>query len=246
MKKIMICGLAALAMLCSSCIHIDLGDYYRFNDVQISEPLTGLDIEWRDSRVDICYWDKPYTRIYDNSDMSAPSYYRMDGGVLVVRDSDNGHGVYGKTLTVCLPEGTVLNYCDIDVVSANVYADVDTKDLDVDSVSGNVWYSTWYAPYEVDIDTTSGCVTIAFPDTFGFTCDFDSVSGGYSSEFRVVIRDGYICYGDMFSSIEVDTVSGNLDLVVNYSPGSYTRGSSPAQPTCLRRQPQTPDRTVKL
>ena len=65
----MFCGLAAFAMLCSSCIHIDHWDYYRFNDVQITEPLTGLDIEWRDSRVDICYWDKPYTRIYDNADM---------------------------------------------------------------------------------------------------------------------------------------------------------------------------------
>ena len=147
--------------------------------------------------------------------MSSPSYYRMDGGVLAVRYSNDGHSVFGKTLTVCLPQGTVLNFCDIDVISANVYADVDTKDLDIDSVSGNILYSTWYAPYEVDIDTTSGSVTVAFPEDFGFVCDFDSASGGYSSEFRVYIRDGYICYGDLFSSLEIDTVSGNLDLVIN-------------------------------
>ena len=214
MKKLFICGLAVYAMLCSSCIHIDHWDYYRFNDVQITEPVTGLDIEWRDARVDICYWDKPYTRVYDNADMSSPSYYRMEGGVLMVSYSNDGHSTYGKSLTVCLPEGTVLNYCDIDVISANVYADVDTKDMEIESVSGNIWYSTWYAPYDVDIDTTSGCVTVAFPENFGFVCDFDSVSGGYSSEFPVFIRNGCICYGNMYSSLEIDTVSGNLDLVI--------------------------------
>ena len=120
-----------------------------------------------------------------------------------------------RSLTVCLPEGTVLNYCDIDVISANGYADVDTKDMEIESVSGNIWYSTWYAPYDVDIDTTSGCVTVAFPENFGFVCDFDSVSGCYSSEFPVFIRNGCICYGNMYSSLDIDTVSGNLDLVTN-------------------------------
>ena len=41
------------------------------------------------------------------------------------------------------------------------------------------------------------------------------VSGGYSSEFRVAISDGCLVYGDRYTQIEVDTVSGNLDLLIN-------------------------------
>ena len=210
-----ISGLAAALTLGVSCVDYDMCGYYRFNDAEITEPVFGLDIDWRDANVNICYWDKPYTRIYDNGDAHCLSYYKMNGHVLDIRYSDNNHRSYNKSLTVYFPKGTVLDFCDIDVISANVYADVDSKDVDIDSVSGNVSYSTWYQPHSVDIDTTSGNVAIAFPEGFGFHCDFDSVAGGYSSEFRVAISDGCLVYGDRYTQIEVDTVSGNLDLLIN-------------------------------
>lgn len=217
MKKILkFAAIAVLALASISCKRdYDMEGYFKFNDITLDDKISFLDIDWRDAQVNIISWDSPYIRLVDNGDETCPSWYRFSRDRLYIRYSDNNYKSYRKTLTVYLPIGMILDEIHIDSVSAFIYADVDARDVDIDSVSGDVHYSTWYQPRHVDIDTTSGDVYIALPADFGFRCEFDTLSGGWRSEFRVVDDGTYLIYGDGYSRINVDTTSGNLNLLYN-------------------------------
>ncbi|HBU11557.1 MAG TPA: hypothetical protein DEB31_02150 [Clostridiales bacterium] len=62
---------------------------------------------------------------------------------------------------------------------------------------------------DIDVDTTSGSVTIELPDNEGFTVEFDSLSGDKSIQFEML--DDTYKNGDI--EINVSTVSGGLDIL---------------------------------
>ena len=100
----------------------------------------------------------------------------------------------------------------LSTTSGTVTADADFYKLDFAAVSGDLTL-TMQRSAEVDAETTSGSVTIHLPPSaYGFTLDFDSVSGKPEIAFNANGGDGHWTYGDKASTLTVDTVSGNLTL----------------------------------
>ena len=100
----------------------------------------------------------------------------------------------------------------LSTTSGTVTADADFYKLDFSAVSGGLTLTMQRAA-EVDAETTSGGVTIHLPpSSYGFALDFDSVSGKPEIAFNANGGDGHWTYGDKASTLNIDTVSGNLSL----------------------------------
>lgn len=78
--------------------------------------------------------------------------------------------------------------------------------VDADSISGSVEIESAITPAHLNINTTSGRVTLTIPDTDKLSVSFDSISGTLSSEIPVVTGGQ--------AQWNVDTISGNLEIKV--------------------------------
>ena len=100
----------------------------------------------------------------------------------------------------------------LETTSGTVTADAAFDKLDFSAVSGDLTLTMQRAA-EVDAETTSGGVTIHLPpSSYGFALDFESVSGTPEIAFNANGGDGHWTYGDKASTLNIDTVSGNLNL----------------------------------
>jgi DUF4097 and DUF4098 domain-containing protein YvlB len=81
-----------------------------------------------------------------------------------------------------------------------------------DSVSGSVSVSPGDDLAEMKIDTVSGKVTVKLPEEKGFTAKYDSVSGSFSCEMEAIAGKNSVTRGDGAASINIDTVSGNIQI----------------------------------
>lgn len=85
--------------------------------------------------------------------------------------------------------------------------------LEIDTASGVVSAGFRTFPDEIDIDTSSGSVTLEVPSSGGgFTLDYDSGSGDLDCGVPVMMKGSEYVYGDGSCSISVDTGSGDLTL----------------------------------
>ena len=101
---------------------------------------------------------------------------------------------------------------DISTTGGCAAVDADFYQLDFSAVSGSL-NLTMQRAAEVDAETTSGGVTIHLPpSSYGFALDFESVSGKPEIAFNANGGNGHWTYGDKASTLNIDTVSGNLSL----------------------------------
>lgn len=101
---------------------------------------------------------------------------------------------------------------DISTTGGCAAVDADFYQLDFSAVSGSLTLTMQRAA-KVDAETTSGGVTIHLPpSSYGFALDFETVSGTPEIAFDANGGDGHWTYGDKASTLNIDTVSGNLSL----------------------------------
>ena len=101
---------------------------------------------------------------------------------------------------------------DISTTGGCAAVDADFYQLDFSTVSGSLTLTMQRAA-EVDAKTVSGGVTIHLPpSSYGFALDFETVSGTPEIAFDANGGDGHWTYGDKASTLNIDTVSGNLSL----------------------------------
>ena len=101
---------------------------------------------------------------------------------------------------------------DISTTGGCAAVDADFYQLDFSTVSGSLTLTMQRAA-EVDAETVSGGVTIHLPpSSYGFALDFETVSGTSEIAFDANGGDGHWTYGDKASTLNIDTVSGNLNL----------------------------------
>ena len=101
---------------------------------------------------------------------------------------------------------------DISTTGGCAAVDADFYQLDFSTVSGSLTLTMQRAA-EVDAETVSGGVTIHLPpSSYGFALDFETVSGTPEIAFDANGGDGHWTYGDKASTLNIDTVSGNLSL----------------------------------
>lgn len=101
---------------------------------------------------------------------------------------------------------------DIGSVSGSVAVSGAFREVKTESVSGSMTLALTVAPAEIKMNSVSGAQSLALPDDCGFTLKFDSVSGTLDSALALTSQGGTYRLGDGSCRIEVETVSGGLDL----------------------------------
>lgn len=175
-----------------------------------------IDIEWVNGNVDVQYYDGDTIYIEESSKSDKhPMTYKVDNKTLYIDEyADNIStalsGRLKKDLTVKIPNGFKTDVINIDVVSAEVTASsIDTLGFELNSVSGNSHISFVSQPQEIETDTVSGNIQLVLPeDISGYSISNESVSGSINTnDFGNTLY-----YGDGYTRIEHDAVSGNLTL----------------------------------
>lgn len=100
-----------------------------------------------------------------------------------------------------------------ETVSGNVSVSGDkTKQVKVNTISGDVSLAFRKAPSNMQLDSVSGDMTVQLPSDTEFTLGVSTVSGNLDSEFAVVHENNkYIC-GDGENNYQINTVSGDIRL----------------------------------
>ena len=100
----------------------------------------------------------------------------------------------------------------IDSVSGGATVTADCGKLDFSAVSGGLT-ARLQRICEVEADTTSGDVALSLPAAeYGFTLDYDTVSGKLELGFNADGGDGRWTYGSGVNRLEISTVSGSLTV----------------------------------
>ncbi len=137
----------------------------------------------------------------------------------------------GSKLNVDSASGDVTakgcSFADIDVSTVSgdseIHTDVSCEKFSTNSVSGNVdaYFDDLYIDgktaslriKKIDCDTVSGYARIFLSENIeGFEANLDTVSGGKTTEFDCFERDGRLIYGNGRIDIEIDTVSGYMEI----------------------------------
>lgn len=175
-----------------------------------------IKIDWVNGNVDVEYYDGDTIYVEESSSSSKnPMTYKVENKMLYIDEFSN-HSSTGlssrlkKDLTVKIPKGFKTDVFSIDVVSADVnIKDLNTLGFELDSVSGNPVISFATQPQSIELDTVSGNVTLALPgDITGYSISRESISGSVDTkDFGNTNR-----YGDGYTRIEIESVSGNVTL----------------------------------
>ena len=101
---------------------------------------------------------------------------------------------------------------DISSVSGAVEVSGTFREIDAETVSGDVTIGLTAAPVKAELKAVSGGQTLIVPENCGFTLVFDSVSGKIDSALALTAQNGAYRFGDGAGRIGVETVSGDLTL----------------------------------
>ena len=115
-----------------------------------------------------------------------------------------------KDLTVKIPRDFKTNEFSLDIVSATVtVSSLDARDFELNSVSGNSHISFASQPQDIEMYTVSGDIQLVLPENIsGYSISNESVSGSINTnDFGNTFY-----YGDGYTRIEHNAVSGNLTL----------------------------------
>lgn len=111
-------------------------------------------------------------------------------------------------------EGCSVRKLNMYSVSGLCEAEGEFTEAKLDSVSGELTLMPASAVDKASLDTVSGDVAITLPASYGFAVECSSVSGSVSAEgFTTIANDEYF-YGDGACEIDVETVSGDIEIAV--------------------------------
>ncbi|MGN1124417.1 MAG: DUF4097 family beta strand repeat-containing protein [Eubacterium sp.] len=180
-----------------------------------TDGIENIDIEWVSGNVDVQYYDGDTIYIEESSKSDKnPMTYKVEGKTLYIDEFINNSSTMfsnklKKDLIVKLPNGFKTDYFNIDIVSAELTASLDTLGFELNSVSGDSHISFVSQPQEIETDTVSGDIRLVFPeDISGYSISDESISGSINTnDFGNTIY-----YGDGYTRIEHDAVSGDLTI----------------------------------
>lgn len=181
-----------------------------------TDDINSIDIEWIDGNVYIEYYDGETVYAEENGGNNPNSMcYKIENGTLKIQEYVEQNWVVfksfsSKDLTLKIPQTFKADEIEISVVSANVYAsELNTKELEFETVSGNGDFEFAVAPNKIDTESVSGDVKVTLPeDVSGYKVSRESVSGSFSARDF----DNSERYGDGSVIIKSSSVSGNLTL----------------------------------
>lgn len=193
-------SLLFVALLASSA---SAGAATPINETRTLDARGRIDIENIKGRIQVRGWDRPEVKIAGSLGEGVEKLVvEGDAQHLVVKVQYPKRGGWGggKTGSSDL-QLTVPIRAEVDIESVSADVDVSgiaSSKLSVDTVSGDVYVAA--APSEVDVESVSGDLRLTVNSG---EVDAQSVSG------NIVLR------GRMNGNIQTETVSGNIDVVVN-------------------------------
>ena len=84
--------------------------------------------------------------------------------------------------------------------------------LDVDTVAGNVQFSSEVAPKEVDFNSVDGDLIMELGQVSGFSFKMETVSGAFNCEFETTLKQNRYVYGTGEGEYKADTVDGDVTI----------------------------------
>lgn len=102
---------------------------------------------------------------------------------------------------------------DISCVSTNIKVNSEVTDFEVDTTSGNVDFTSTIMSNKIKINAISSVVNLTLPENSGFTVEYDTLSGQFTSDFATTNSNDKYIFGDGTKQIEVSTISGNLSIL---------------------------------
>lgn len=198
-----------------SVVTSDADDSYTMGGAELStDGIESIDIEWVDGNVDVEYYDGDiivFTE--DKASASNEMCYKIDDRTLCICEYKNSvkkgvSSMKSKDLSVKIPSDFATDEFSLEVVSATVNAtDLNTRSVDVETVSGTANLTFATQPKKIDAESVSGDVNLNMPkDITGYSVEKESVSGS----LRANGFDNKSSFGDGYTKINFESVSGNL------------------------------------
>lgn len=210
-------------------IKYDHPERYSVGDATLSQPISGISVDWVCGNVDIRYTDDTAVRIYEEiqegilplTDSLRMRYYVDEEGELEIRFSGPYKYRYGdmknirKHLVVEVPRGTELKDIDIDGLETGVVIEnVVSRELTVDGVKINVNADYPDAlPYEIDIDGVQCLLALhVVPETAGLTIEMSGIKPFLSCDLPLRKEGEKTIVGDGRCKVEADGVDVHLSI----------------------------------
>lgn len=108
---------------------------------------------------------------------------------------------------------------DIDTASGDVEFTGTLKDLDFDAASARFFGEFHTAPNHLNLDAMSGSLELVLPDYCWFTCELDTVSGSFNTDFATSQENGIYIFGnkDKACHIKISAMSGDVCILKGIS-----------------------------
>lgn len=184
-----------------------------------TDGIESIDIEWVNGNINVESYDGDTIYIEESSSNDKnPMTYKVEDKTLYIDEFSNNSstaftGKLKKDLTIKIPNDFKTDMFSLDVVSADVdIENLNTLGFELNSVSGNPIVSFSTQPRDIELDTVSGNVRLVLPsDITGYSIVRDSVSGSVKTKDFGNTNH----YGDGYTRIEVESVSGNIYVEKN-------------------------------
>ncbi len=206
-------------------IEFDHPERYSVGDATLSQPISGISVDWLFGEVDIVYSDNPEVRIHeeaqDLTDSLRMRYLVDEDGELEIQYCSNGKYLYGsfktanKHLFIEVPRGTALNEIEIDGVDNRVRIEqVQSRELTIDGLKVNV--NAHYPdtlPDEIDIDGVNCLLALYVQPSAGMTIEMSGVSPDLICDLPSRKEGEKTIVGDGRCKVDADGV--NVKLIVS-------------------------------
>ena len=112
----------------------------------------------------------------------------------------------------CVFDNCNVEKLDLDTASGDVRFTGSLQQMDCDAASADIVLELTDVPRSLDMDTASGDLDVTLPADAGFTVSMDTMSGDFESDFETTSRNGSYVAGNGRCKIEVDGMSGNVNI----------------------------------
>ena len=196
----------------------DLDNIFNWFDVDANMPSKSLVVEvpaslastLKDLNIDVVSADVDLSGVYgEKTEVNSVS------GEITCSDVSVNELSLGSTSGALVCENAKAQELNLNNVSGSIRADGEFSEIDVETVSGSVRLGNATVPSSIDVDGVSGSITVALPETAGFTGKLDSVSGSISCDFPGTLGSDLVVVGDGSANYRFSTVSGSLRIEKN-------------------------------
>lgn len=115
---------------------------------------------------------------------------------------------------ICTFENCLVESIELDTASGDINFSGTLDTLDVDAMSANCRIEVSNVPSRIDVDSMSGDLDLTLPEYCGFTVSLDTMSGAFSTDFKVStsVDTKAFVHGDGSCRIHVNAMSGDVAI----------------------------------